>query len=374
MISELFENIKVYGRYVRKNKLDGLEYWERVKLFLKRPEQQVGLEELNKIIGSDWTISVNLGQDKKSSDLNEIYDFVHGDGVEQLQIFGEAGDEEQKSLEHKVWEQNHFFLQLIRIPKNNKLDLIRLLQIAYNLGQLSVCLNTKNFSSDSIEYFESNKLDDINSYIDLTSKKNEQIDTNVQITDLINNTIGYIVEQMNLIQSGGSNIEPFYLNNIDTVTKTNTDYRRVIYTGFNQQFVLMSIEPGDDIKMEIHENHDQFLRIEKGEGIAIISGVKYTLADDTVVIIPAGSSHQIINTSKTEPLKLYTIYSPPEHPNKLVQQLNPDKLVEESNPDKLVQQLNPDKLVEESNPNKFKNKYLYYKNKYIKLKKMLNNN
>ena len=121
----------------------------------------------------------------------------------------------------------------------------------------------------------------------------------------------------------------------------------------------MSINPGDDIKMEIHNDHDQFLRIEQGEGKAIINGKEYILKEDTGIIVPAGSPHQIINTNSI-PLKLYSIYSPPEHPDKLVQSTNPDKLVQSTNPDKL-------------DNDKYKNKYLNYKKKYIQLKTIYNN-
>ena len=150
--------------------------------------------------------------------------------------------------------------------------------------------------------------------------------------------------------------EPFYSDNIEKLTKDNQDYRRVLYTGPNQQFVLMSIQPKDEIKMEIHEDHDQFIRIEQGEGKAIIGKTEYVLKDDTGLIIPAGMPHQIINTSSTKTMKLYTIYSPKEHPKNLVQTTNPDKQVGGG--------LN----------NKYYLKYLKYKTKYSSLKNNLSNN
>jgi mannose-6-phosphate isomerase-like protein (cupin superfamily) len=152
---------------------------------------------------------------------------------------------------------------------------------------------------------------------------------------------------------------PFYAKSIEKITKENTYYRKVLYTGINQQFVLMSIPPNDDIKIETHEFHDQFIRIEHGHGIAIIDSIKYDLKDDTGIIIPAGTKHQIINISNTESLKLYTIYSPPEHPDKLIQKNNPNI----SNP------INSKYL--EKNEIYYKNKYNKYKYKYIILK---NNN
>ncbi len=105
--------------------------------------------------------------------------------------------------------------------------------------------------------------------------------------------------QLNLFQLGGNediNTDPFYSENVEELTKQNTDYRRVLYTGSNQQFVLMSIPPKDDIKMEKHDYHDQFIRIEQGEGNAIIGENTFKLQDNTAFIIPAGVSHKIINT------------------------------------------------------------------------------
>lgn len=145
--------------------------------------------------------------------------------------------------------------------------------------------------------------------------------------------------QINLIQSGGSgdtNTDPFYSENVEKLTKQNNDYRRVLYTGQNQQFVLMSILPKDNIHMEIHESHDQFVRIEQGEGEATIGSNTYKLQDNTAFIVPAGVSHKITNTSETESLKLYTIYSPPEHPDKLVQKTNPNKQTGETESNKLI--------------------------------------
>jgi mannose-6-phosphate isomerase-like protein (cupin superfamily) len=351
MLGLLFENIKVYGRYVRTNRLDGLEYWNRIKLFISRPEQKVGMDELNKIIGNKWTIGVKLNSTKQSVNIEEIYQFVHGE--DGLKIYGEEGDEESKSLEHGVWEQNHFFLQLIRIPKNSELNLIKLLQVAYNLGQLSVCLESGNFSSKAIDYFKLNNLDKLESYIGLCPEQNNQIETNIQITDLITNINSYVLEQMNLVQMGeNADITPFYSENVEELTKSNNDYRRVLYTGMNQQFVLMSIPPNDGIKMETHKSHDQFIRIEQGDGEAKLGNSTYRLKDDSAFIIPAGTPHQILNTSNTEPLKLYTIYSPPEHPDKLTQSTNPDKLTQSTNPDKLTQSTNPDKLTQSTNPDK----------------------
>lgn len=103
-----------------------------------------------------------------------------------------------------------------------------------------------------------------------------------------------------------------YIANIETLTLENTDFRRVLYTGKNSQLVLMSIAPGDDIGEEVH-HLDQFLRIEAGTGKAILDGVETEIADGSAIVVPAGCQHNFVNTSSTEPLKLYTVYSPPEH-------------------------------------------------------------
>lgn len=104
-----------------------------------------------------------------------------------------------------------------------------------------------------------------------------------------------------------------YAVDIEKATKDNDYFRKVLYTAPNSQLVVMCLKPGEDIGMEVHEL-DQFIRIEKGEGKAILDGVEHSLEDDWAVVIPAGTNHNIINTGK-KPLKLYTIYSPPEHPD-----------------------------------------------------------
>jgi mannose-6-phosphate isomerase-like protein (cupin superfamily) len=103
-----------------------------------------------------------------------------------------------------------------------------------------------------------------------------------------------------------------YVDNIEQATVANADFRRVLYTGKNLQLVLMTLPPGCDIGEEVHEDRDQFFRIEEGEGVVRIDGVDNHVADDFAVIVPAGARHNVINTGEA-PLKLYTIYGPPEH-------------------------------------------------------------
>ena len=103
-----------------------------------------------------------------------------------------------------------------------------------------------------------------------------------------------------------------YVDDIEQATVANEDFRRVLYTGKNLQLVLMTLPPGCDIGEEVHEDVDQFFRIEEGEGTIAIDGVDNRVEDDFAVIVPAGARHNVTN-SGSQPLKLYTIYAPPEH-------------------------------------------------------------
>lgn len=106
-----------------------------------------------------------------------------------------------------------------------------------------------------------------------------------------------------------------HVTNIEMDTLENEDFRRVLFTGPNTQLVLMTLAPGEDIGLETHDGHDQFLRIESGVGVVVLDGEKSDLVDGSSVVIPAGVEHNVINTSDDEPLRLYTLYSPPEHPD-----------------------------------------------------------
>jgi mannose-6-phosphate isomerase-like protein (cupin superfamily) len=107
-----------------------------------------------------------------------------------------------------------------------------------------------------------------------------------------------------------------YVDDIQARTLENEDFRRVLYTGKNLQLVLMTLPPGCDIGAEVHEDRDQFFRIEQGSGRVEIDGVSHDVADDDAVIVPAGARHNVIAGS--EGLKLYTIYGPPEHKDGVV--------------------------------------------------------
>jgi mannose-6-phosphate isomerase-like protein (cupin superfamily) len=103
-----------------------------------------------------------------------------------------------------------------------------------------------------------------------------------------------------------------FVANIEQLSLDNELFRRVLYTAKNSQLVVMSLQPGQDIGEEVHQL-DQFIRVEKGQGKAVLDGVEHQLKDGFVVLVPAGARHNIINTSASEPLKLYTVYAPPNH-------------------------------------------------------------
>jgi len=108
-----------------------------------------------------------------------------------------------------------------------------------------------------------------------------------------------------------------FVDDIEDLTTRNTDFRRVLYTGKYLQLVLMTLAPGEEIGEEVHEDHDQFFRVEEGEGEAVIDGQRHRIRDDDAVVVPAGARHNVINTAD-EPLKLYTLYGPPEHRDGIV--------------------------------------------------------
>ncbi|MBO9574671.1 MAG: cupin domain-containing protein [Sphingobium sp.] len=103
-----------------------------------------------------------------------------------------------------------------------------------------------------------------------------------------------------------------YVDNIEKATEENDDFRRVLYTGHNLQLVVMALQPGDEIGAEVHEDRDQFFRIEAGTGEIWIDGVVHAVKADDGVIVPQGAEHNVKATGDG-PLKLYTIYGPPEH-------------------------------------------------------------
>lgn len=115
-----------------------------------------------------------------------------------------------------------------------------------------------------------------------------------------------------MIRTKGFNV------NIEKATLANTNFRKVLYTAKHSQLVLMCLKPMEEIGMEVHQKNDQFFRFEKGIGKVIIDGHEHKVANGSAVVVPAGAKHNVINTSRTEDLKLYTIYSPAHHKDKIV--------------------------------------------------------
>lgn len=116
-----------------------------------------------------------------------------------------------------------------------------------------------------------------------------------------------------------------FVGNIEDITVQNENYREVLFTTSTQQLVIMSLLPNEQIGFEVHPNTTQFIRIEKGNCDAVLNGISYHMKDNDSVVVPPGINHNIINTSSNEKLKLYTIYSPPEHPIKTIQKTKPNE-------------------------------------------------
>jgi mannose-6-phosphate isomerase-like protein (cupin superfamily) len=122
-----------------------------------------------------------------------------------------------------------------------------------------------------------------------------------------------------------------YITDIEKDTFANDDFRRVLYTAKHSQLVVMHIEAGSEIGEETHSDVDQFLRVEMGTGKAILDGVEHEISDGFSITVPAGTRHNIINTSPEMPLKLYTVYSPPNHRDGLVHKTKADAEADEPN-------------------------------------------
>lgn len=117
-----------------------------------------------------------------------------------------------------------------------------------------------------------------------------------------------------------------YVIDIEDKTLQNENFREVLYTAQHSQLVVMSLQPNEDIGMEVHEIVDQFIRIEEGEGKVILNGEEHSLSDGSAIVIPAGTEHNIVNTSADTKMKLYTIYSPAHHKDKTVHQTKQEAL------------------------------------------------
>ena len=120
-----------------------------------------------------------------------------------------------------------------------------------------------------------------------------------------------------------------YVINIEKASLENENFRTVLYTAKNSQLVVMSLQPGEEIGMEVHQL-DQFIRCESGQGKAILDGVEHDISDGFAVVVPTGTNHNIINNSPDKQLKLYTVYSPPNHKDSVVHRTKADAEADES--------------------------------------------
>jgi len=120
-----------------------------------------------------------------------------------------------------------------------------------------------------------------------------------------------------------------FIGNIESKALSNTYFREVLFTATHCQLVVMSLAPGEDIGSETHSTTDQFFRVESGRGKSVLDGVEQGLSSGSAVVVPAGTEHNIINSSTTEPMKLYTIYSPPNHPDGTVHKTKADAAAHE---------------------------------------------
>ena len=121
-----------------------------------------------------------------------------------------------------------------------------------------------------------------------------------------------------------------FFGNIEQDTTANTNFRKVLYSGKHSQLVLMSLLPNEDIGMEVHPDNDQFFRFEAGVGKVIIDGNEYVVGDGVAIVVPAGAEHNVINTSETESLKMYTIYSPAHHKDGIIRATKQDAIDNEA--------------------------------------------
>ena len=119
-----------------------------------------------------------------------------------------------------------------------------------------------------------------------------------------------------------------YITNIEKRSLENKNFRKVLYTAKNSQLVVMSLKPSEDIGEEVHQL-DQFMRCEAGVGKAVLDDVEHEISDGFVVVVPAGTKHNIINISADKPLKLYTLYSPPNHKDGTVHLTKADAIADE---------------------------------------------
>jgi mannose-6-phosphate isomerase-like protein (cupin superfamily) len=132
-----------------------------------------------------------------------------------------------------------------------------------------------------------------------------------------------VAEESNLEMKG-------FKDNIEELTLKNKDFRNVLYTGEHSQLVLMSLKPGEEVGLEVHPDNDQFFRFEAGQAEVTVDNTLYTVGEGDAVIVPRGAEHNVVNTSPTEHLKFYTIYSPPHHVDGIVRETREEAITNEA--------------------------------------------
>jgi mannose-6-phosphate isomerase-like protein (cupin superfamily) len=120
-----------------------------------------------------------------------------------------------------------------------------------------------------------------------------------------------------------------FVTNIEKEALENENFRKVLFTATHSQLVVMHLQPGEEIGEETH-TLDQFIRVEMGNGKTIMDDVETNIMDGSAIVIPAGTKHNVINTSQTEPMKVYTIYSPPEHKDGTIHKTKADAQTDET--------------------------------------------
>ena len=202
-IYELFNEVVDYGFQVRTKKLNGLNLWNAIK------------SDFNTDSGNcKWILTVNIpndasDEDIEENDLNKIYDFYHD-------VLGmRGGDEDSEKLDandkkgKKEWEKYHFFLQLARIPKNNDCSMLRLMQVAYNIGQLKAVMETGFYSKDARTFLDENNLTKLDTYVDVSKCT---FGTEEQVDDIIEKIRSKNPKNIDITgQNGGSNYLYKYL-------------------------------------------------------------------------------------------------------------------------------------------------------------------
>jgi len=119
-----------------------------------------------------------------------------------------------------------------------------------------------------------------------------------------------------------------YVGNIEKETLSNDYFRRVLFTGNHSQLVVMSLAPNEDIGLEVHQDVDQFFRVEEGEGKVVLNGESFPIGSGMAIVVPSGTEHNVINTSPEKQLKLYTIYSPAEHRDQVIHKTKAEALAD----------------------------------------------